>query len=75
MKIQEVTSDVAITEKKSISDKSCRYTRVAGSYTDKVMPDIDYFTDEPVVQYGFPVIKKYFCRLLHKNDTNDNRYN
>ena len=53
-----------------MSDKSCRYTRGPGAFSD-FAPDIDYFTDRPVVQSGFPVVKKYFCTLLHMNDTND----
>ena len=50
-KIQEVTSDVAITEK---NEK--QYVRLQliipgtqGAFLDKVTPDIDGFTDEPVL--------------------------
>ena len=32
----------------------------------KLQPDIDY-----LVQCDVPVVKKYFCRLLHINDTID----
>ena len=32
----------------------------------KFAPDIDY-----LVQCDVPVVKKYFCRLLHTNDAND----
>ena len=41
-KIQEMTSNVVITQKK------CTGTQRA--FSDKVTPDIDVLTDEPVVQ-------------------------
>ena len=37
-------------EKKNI-DKSSRYTKASGGFSNTVVPDIDYFTDGPVVQY------------------------
>ena len=40
------------------------YTRNPGAFSDKIMPDRNYFTDEPVVQCDVLVVKKYFCALL-----------
>ena len=57
--------------KNNIPDKSFGYTRAPGAYKNKVVPDIDYFTNEPLVQCDVPVVTEYFCRLLHINDTND----
>ena len=51
-KTQEVALRVVIFEKKkNISDKSSRYTKASGGFSNTVVPDIDYFTDGPVVQY------------------------
>ena len=59
--MHEAASSFEIPDKKNnISDKSCRYTEAAGTYTDKVMPDIDYFTDKPVVQCDVSVAKNAF---------------
>lgn len=57
-------------KKNSISDKSYTYTRALGAFPDKGVPDIDCFIDRPIVHYVL-YIKKHFCGLLHKNDTND----
>ena len=49
-KIQEVASKVAITVK---NEKLCQATRISGTqgaFSDKVTPEVDGFTDEPVVQ-------------------------
>ena len=53
----------------SLSGKSCGYTRVPGAFSDRVMPDIDYFTDEPVVQCDASVVKKKIYILVHKKDS------
>ena len=47
-------------ENNSISylGKPCGYSRAPGAFADKVMPDIDYFTDEPAVQCDVSVAKK-----------------
>ena len=58
-------------QKKNKSDKSCRSTKAPGAFSVNVMLDIDYFTDEPVVQCDVPVVKKYFCVLLQIKDAND----
>ena len=71
MKIQEATSNVAITEK---NEK--QYVRICPIYigqiiqlgipgteeafSDKVTPDIDGFTEESVVRYDVPVVKNTF---------------
>ena len=34
------------------------YIRISGTFSDKVTPYIDYFTDEPLVQCDIPVAKK-----------------
>ena len=57
-KIQEVASSVAINEKQNIFDESCRYTRAQGAFSDKVTPDIDYFTEVPLIKCDFPILKK-----------------
>ena len=56
-KMQEVTSYVAITEK---NEKLCPEIQVA--FEHKVAPDIDGFTDEPVVKCGSSSLscRKYF---------------
>lgn len=40
MKIQQAASKVTITEIKRESDKSYRYTRALGSFSDEVMLDL-----------------------------------
>lgn len=42
-----------ITEKKIILGKSSRDSRAPEGFSDKVMPDVDYFTDEPRVSEMF----------------------
>ena len=41
----------SLRKKNSISDKSYRYTRALGAFPDKGVPDIDCFTDGPIVHY------------------------
>ena len=53
MKIQVTALNVAI-----MSDISCRYTSLPGTFSYKVTTDIDYFTGEPIVQCDVPVVKK-----------------
>ena len=56
-KIQEVTSNIVITEK---NEKLCHTTaipRIQGAFSDKVTPNIDGFTDKPVVQYDVQVVE------------------
>ena len=50
-KIQEVTSSVAITEKMKNNNVRLQLSipRTQGSLPDKVTPDIDGFTGEPVI--------------------------
>ena len=38
-----------------------------GEFSDKISPDIDGFTDEPVVQCECWSYKKYFCRWFQIN--------
>ena len=45
-------------EKSHVSDTSGRDTRFPEAFSDKIMFDIDYFTDEPVVQCDISVLKK-----------------
>ena len=47
-KIQEAISNIIITE---TNEKLCQTTGTQGAFSDKVIPDIDGFTDEPMVQY------------------------
>ena len=50
-KIQEVISNIIITEK---NEKLCQTTGIPGTqevFSDNATADIDGFTDEPVVQY------------------------
>ena len=52
-KIQQVVSNIVITEK---NEKLCQTTDIAGTdgaFSNKVTPDIDVFTDELVVQCEF----------------------
>ena len=56
-KIQELTSNIAITEK---NENLCRTTGIPGTqgaFSDKVTPYIDGFTDEPVVQCNVQVLE------------------
>ena len=60
MEIQEVISNIVITEK---NGKLCQTTgiqRNLGTFLDKVTPDIDGFTDEPVVKCDVQVIENTF---------------
>ena len=60
VKTQEVTSNKAITEK---NKKLCQPTRIVGNqgtFSDKVTPDTDVFTDQPVVQCNFQVVENTF---------------
>ena len=64
--IQEVIPNIVITEK---DDKICqnRDTRdpqrsTQGTFSDEVTPDIDGFTNEPVVQCDVQVAGKYFFK-------------
>ena len=60
VKTQEVTSNMAITEK---SKKLGQPTRIVGNqrtFSDKVTPDTDVFTDQAVVQCNFQVVENTF---------------
>ena len=60
VKTQEVTSNMAITEK---SKKLGQPTRIVGNqrtFSDKATPDTDVFTDQPVVQCNFQVVENTF---------------
>ena len=62
-KIQEVASNIVITEK---NEKLCQTTDIAGTdgaFSNKVTPDIDVFTDELVVQCEF-YLKLKFIRYI-----------
>ena len=59
VKTQEVTSNMAITEK---NKKLCQPTRIVGdqgTFSDKVTPDT-VFTDHPVVQCNFQAVENTF---------------
>ena len=60
MKIQEVTSNVAITEKNEKRYVIQQGIQGTQGEKDKVTPDIDGFTNEPVVQRGVRVIKDIY---------------
>ena len=49
-KIQKVTSNVVITQKNEKLSLTSEILEIQGTFSDKVTPDIDGFTDEPVVQ-------------------------
>ena len=76
MKIQEVTSNVAITEKNEKQNVKKSYSQVylirKGHFQKKLLPDIDGFTDETVVQCYVPVLKNTFVddskQMIDKND-------
>ena len=55
MKIQVTALNVAI-----MSDISCRYTSLPGTFSYKVTTGIDYFTGEPIVQCDVPVVKETY---------------
>ena len=61
-KIQEVTLNVAITKKngKQYVRLQLSIPGTQGAFSDKVTPDIDYFTDEPQVQCDVQVVKNNF---------------
>ena len=77
MKIQEVTSNVAIIEKnekqyvRQILKRGIRGT--SGTCSDEVTPDIDGFIDEPVIQCVVQVVKNTFVddskQLIQMIDT------
>ena len=76
MKIQEVTSNVAITQKnvkqyvRKIIQLGIQGTQ--GAFTDKVTPNIYDLTDEPVVQCDVCVVKNAFVDDSKQMiDTND----
>ena len=48
-----------------MSSKSYRNTRTLETFSIKVAHDIDYFTDEPLVQCDIPVVKNTFVDV-HK---------
>ena len=59
-KIQEVISNIAITEK---NEKLCHTTgipRTQGAFSDKVTLDVDGFTDEPVDKCHVQVAENTF---------------
>ena len=43
-----------------MSDISCRYTSLPGTFSYKVTTGIDYFTGEPIVQCDVPVVKETY---------------
>ena len=56
-----------------MSDISCRYTSLPGTFSYKVTTGIDYFTGEPIVQCDVPVVKETYkwyinsrCKCLPK---------
>ena len=49
-KIQKATSNIVITEKNEKLSLTSEIPGIQGAFSDKVTPDIDDFTDEPVVQ-------------------------
>ena len=61
-KIQEVPSNVAITEKieKQYARLQLSIPGTQETFLDKVAPDIDSFTDEPVAQCDVQVVKNTF---------------
>ena len=65
-KIQAVSSNVAITEKneKQYAKLEISIRRIQGAFLDKVVSDIDGFTDEPVVhQFHVQVVENTFVDL------------
>ena len=60
-KIQEVTSNVGITEK---NEKHVRLqlsiSGTQGAFSDKVAPDFDGFTDEPVLKCDVQAVENLF---------------
>ena len=63
-KIREVTSNFAITERNEKQYVRLKLT-IPGTqrtFSDKVVPDIYGFPDEPVVQCDVQVCRKYFCK-------------
>ena len=59
MKIQEVISNIVITDKYGKLCQS-RDTRTQGAFSDNFTPDIDGFTDEPVVQCDVQIVENTF---------------
>ena len=49
-KIQKAISNIVITEKNEKLSLTSEIPEIQGAFSDKVTPDIDGFTDEPVVQ-------------------------
>ena len=45
MKIKEVAPSWNHWQKTYTSDNLCKYNRVPGAFSNKVLPDISYFTD------------------------------
>ena len=49
-KIQKAISNIVITEKNEKVSLTSEIPEIQGAFSEKVTPDIDGFTDEPVVQ-------------------------
>ena len=49
-KIQKAISNVVVTQKNEKLSLTSEILEIQGTFSDKVTPDIDGFTDEPVVQ-------------------------
>ena len=59
-KIQEVISNIVITER---NEKLCQTTGIPGTqgaFSDKLTPNIDVFIDEPVVQCDVQGVENTF---------------
>ena len=72
-KIQELASNIVLIERneKQYIRLKLNVLGTQGTFSDEVTPDIYGFTDEPVVQCDIQVYRKYFCRLLQIDDTNN----
>ena len=65
-KIRDVTSNVAIAEKnwKQYVRLPLSISGTQGAFLDKVIPDIDGFTDEPVVYQRNAQVVENFCKQV-----------
>ena len=67
-KIKEVAPSWNHWEKTYTTDNSCKYSRAPSGFSDKFLPDTNYFIDGPVIQYYVPTVKKL---LFLMNDAYD----
>ena len=65
-KVKEVAPSWNHWEKAYTTDNSRKYSKALSAFSNKTLPDINYFIDGPVIQCYVPTVKKL---LFNMNDT------